>query len=204
MQPVLAALLAAPVAAAQPAVPADSLRNVLLEIREADQAPRLELMALMATHDNAPPDSLLLPLALWMRQSDAEQLARLAPLIDRYGWPERSVVGEEAAQAAFLVVQHAPADVQELYLPLLEAAVAEGEAAPGDLALLTDRVLTFRGEPQRYGSQVTSVNGARAFHPIEDVATVDARRAEVGLEPLAAYAERLGAPLPEGYPAPED
>ena len=187
------------VAAAQPSAPADSLRAVLLEIREADQAPRLELMVLMAEHDNAPPDSLVLPIALRMRQSDAEQLARLVPLLDRHGWPARSEVGDEAAKAAFLVVQHAPVDAQEQYLPLLEAAVAEGEADAADLALLTDRIAMFRGRPQRYGSQVTSVDGARAFHPIEDVAAVDARRAEVGLEPLAAYAERVEAPLPEGY-----
>lgn len=113
---------------------------------------------------------------------------------------ERS--GEEAARAAFLVVQHAPVDVRERFLPLLEAAVAAGEAVAADLALLTDRIAMFRGRPQRYGPQVTGMNGVRAFHPIEDVAAVDARRAEVGLEPLAGYVERVGAPPPEGYAAP--
>ena len=77
------------------------------------------------------------------------------------GWPGRSLVGEEAAHAAWLLAQHAdrhPA-LQEQWLSLLEAAVAQGEASPIDLAHLTDRVLLARGELQVYGTQTNGADG---------------------------------------------
>jgi hypothetical protein len=42
------------------------------------------------------------------------------------------------------------------------------------------------------------VDGRLVAHPIEDEANVDARRAEVGLMPMAGYAKQLA----EGYKLP--
>jgi hypothetical protein len=92
------------------------------------------------------------------------------------------------------VVQHAPADVQQSLLPLLQRAVLQGQARPSDLALLEDRVRVAQGKPQRYGSQMRSspTPGPPLLEPIEDEACVDQRRASVGLEPLADNLRRFG------------
>ena len=45
-----------------------------------------------------------------------------------------------------------------------EAAVAAGDASPGDLAYLTDRVLVAQGEPQVYGTQ-WGTNAAGEWEP---------------------------------------
>jgi hypothetical protein len=48
------------------------------------------------------------------------------------------------------------------------------------------------GQPQLYGTQFTAAGGGElAPHPIEDPERLDERRAEVGLEPFAAYEARM-------------
>jgi len=124
---------------------------------------------------------------------DADNTAYMKTVIDKYGWPGESMVGEDGALAAFLMVQHADKDsqFQKKCLPLLEAAVQAGEVSAGNLAYLTDRVLIAEGKPQRYGSQFQTVDGKSVPFPIEDPANVDARRKAVGLGPLAEYAKEI-------------
>lgn len=55
----------------------------------------------------------------------------------------------------------------------------------------TDRVATARGQPQVYGSQANLIDGHVVLEPIADSAEVDARRARVGLPPLAEYVRLL-------------
>ena len=117
---------------------------------------------------------------------------RLRNIIDEHGWPLRSMVGDSAASAAFLITQHSPSDTfQREMLPLLEAAAAAGEATPSDVALLTDRVLTRDGKPQVYGTQFRIADGVLVPYPIEDVESLDERRARAGLMPMAEYVDML-------------
>lgn len=103
----------------------------------------------------------------------------------------------EGANQAWLLVQHADADpaFQERVLVLMQAAVAEGEASGSDLAYLTDRVRRAQGKPQVYGTQFQEVDGVLQLQPVEDLAQLDARRAAVGLESMAAYVARGEAQL---------
>ena len=116
-------------------------------------------------------------------------------VIERHGWPGKSMVGSDGAQAAFLLVQHADAEpaFQKRCLELLAKAVKQGEATGDQLAYLTDRVLVAEGKPQRYGTQFYTVGGKLAPRPIEDEANVDARRKEVGLPTMAEYERQMRA-----------
>jgi hypothetical protein len=102
-------------------------------------------------------------------------------------------VGSDGANAAFLLVQHADRDTafQASVLPLLERAYAAGDAEGPQVALLTDRLAVARGRRQVYGSQADIVGGRVVLKPIADSASVDARRARVGLPPLADYVRLL-------------
>ena len=161
------------------AVKADLARRV-----EEDQALRSEVMA-------AQP--ITLELAERLGAVDADNTAWMKDLITRHGWPTRARVGEKGAGDAWLLVQHADHDVefQELCLALLRAAVEQGQASETNLAYLADRVALHRGRPQRYGTQFVERNGELVPYELEDPAQVDKWRAEVGLGPLAEYAERL-------------
>ena len=68
-----------------------------------------------------------------MERADADNLPWIRQVIAEHGWPGRSDVGDDGAQAAWLLVQHADADpaFQRDCLGLLTAAVGQGEAPPG-------------------------------------------------------------------------
>lgn len=93
----------------------------------------------------------------------------------------------DGAEAAWLIVQHAigqPA-LQRQALQALAAAAARGEVPAWQVATLEDRVRTFEGRGQRYGTQFDwDPAGALNPLPIEDPAGLDQRRKAVGLPPL--------------------
>jgi hypothetical protein len=154
----------------------ENLRAQLLARGEADQRQRLR------------PDGNIDE----MQRVDQDNSAWFRALVNDRGWPGQSLVGADAAQAAFLLAQHTPDhELQRWFLPHLRTAVGDGEAQPADLALLEDRVRMFLGQPQRYGSQFILVDGALQLHEVEDPDTLDERRAAVGLEPFADYQRRI-------------
>ncbi len=121
------------------------------------------------------------------------------------GW---SLVGEEGALAAWVLIQHADLqlDLQRRGLAMLQAAVGADDASAGDLAYLIDRVRVADGEPQVYGTQVEiGADGElKPRTPIEDEANIDARRAAAGLGTLEEYYEEFRnagepEPSPTGY-----
>lgn len=125
-----------------------------------------------------------------MARVDVANTDRLRAIVDEHGWPGRSLVGEEGAENAWLLAQHAVAqlDFQRRALALLTEAVAAGEATPTQLAYLTDRVRIAEGQEQIYGTQlVGGEDGHLVPHPIENADLVDERRAQIGLEPIAEY-----------------
>jgi len=122
---------------------------------------------------------------------DRANTARMREIVATCGWPGYALAGTDGAHAAWLLVQHAPGEFQEQCLPLLEAAVARGDAAPRDLAYLTDRVLMHRGEPQVYGTQYMIMNGQLSLWTVRDPDHLDERRAALGLPPEAENRARL-------------
>jgi hypothetical protein len=157
----------------------DQLRNELLARMEKEQKLRRDL--------NASPDDL--QLLMRMMEADAQNTMWLDEIIQQHGWPSKSLVGEDGAQAAFLIVQHSPAlQFQQKCLRLLEQAVHDNEADAISLAYLTDRIRTSEGKPQLYGTQgQTRSDGSIIPFPIEDEEHVDERRSALGLEPVAEY-----------------
>lgn len=162
-----------------------ALVDTLLRLEAEDQAGREGLARAAAAHDTvALRESLRADSArsLWLRRVVRER-----------GWPTRPAVADSASHAAWLILQHSPLyDWQGEMLPTLERLAAGGGLRRPDLALFTDRVLVHRGQPQRYGSQFNVDGGRLVPAPIADLPRVDARRAEVGLPPMADYVRLLG------------
>src|SRR6266545_453181 len=109
------------------------------------------------------------------------------------GWPARTLVGEDGAQAAWLLAQHADQDpaLQRAFLDALRSAVAEGEASPAHLAYLEDRVRVHAGQPQLYGTQFTVTDGEFGPYPIEDPQRLDERREE-GAPEILEHLQAVG------------
>lgn len=131
-----------------------------------------------------------------MNRVDVANTDRLREIVDEHGWPGRSLVGEEGAEHAWLLAQHASAqlDFQRRVLDLLTTAVVAGEATPRQLAYLTDRVRMLEGREQVYGTQfIWGEDGHPEPYPIQDPDHVEERRAAAGLESLREHQLRSAA-----------
>jgi hypothetical protein len=156
----------------------------LLKRLERDQAIRNEWIKKgVNTHDPT--------LEMRMQDIDTGNTARMREIIKQFGWPGPELVGEDGAEAAFLLVQHAEYAFQKEMLPLVRDAYRAHKLSGQDYALLLDRVLVREGKPQVYGTQAKPFDKWNGKEPvleaIEDEANVDRRRGEVGLPPLAEY-----------------
>jgi hypothetical protein len=85
----------------------------------------------------------------------------------------------------------------ERYLPILKEAAGKGELKKDMLAIYIDRIKMYKGEKQIYGSQIIYNKDKKIMelYPVEDEATVNDKRAEVGLDPLREYLEIMGVPF---------
>src|SRR5688572_18192485 len=173
----------------------DAVRRELEKMGEENQKHRQEIMELMdrlARSDNEKLAKKWKQAVERQNALDGKNQQRLDEIVKQYGWPKKSVFGEEAGGVAFSVVQHAELDYRKKYLPLIKEAASQKEARQADLAMLEDRILTREGKKQIYGTQVrlNQKTQLMELYPIDDEENVDARRIGVGLEPLAQYVKK--------------
>ncbi len=198
-----------------------ALRTELLALEKEDQQVRAAVLKELAAkgvclrNEKSLTDPALAKALLEAQQKlaavDLKHQKRLKEILDRHGWPGKTLVGADAARAAWLIAQHADNDLalQKRCLRLMQAA-PKGEVEPANLAYLTDRVLVGEKKKQRYGTQLRGEGGKFKPQPIEDEANVDRRRAQVGLPPLAEYLKLAqqeyekaeGAPRKPARPGP--
>lgn len=140
-----------------------------------------------------------------VHRQNAESLHRI---IDEFGWPGRSLVGNDGAEAAWLILQHAigSPEFQRKCLPILRNAVDSGDVPAIQVACLEDRIAVFEGRPQRYGTQFDwDGNGMLSPHPLEDPERVDDYRASVGLGPMTENIQEMRQrAAAEGHTQPDD
>jgi hypothetical protein len=64
----------------------------------------------------------------WDSELDRENTERLKQIVEQEGWPRKSDVGELAAEAAWIILQHSPdEDFQADMLPVLESLLPQKE-----------------------------------------------------------------------------
>jgi hypothetical protein len=164
----------------------ESLRQELLALTEQDQS-------FLATpkHD-------------WNTEEVQRQLlelmgrlrSRLVEILDTYGWPGKSLVGEDGAGAAWTLALHTmpEPDLLRRCLTLLRQAAAAGEAEPSQVPFLVDRLSLVERNAQVYGTTICRQEDGSFGPPLlEDPDHVDARRQAVGLPPLEQDIRRIEA-----------
>ncbi|WP_157444110.1 MULTISPECIES: DUF6624 domain-containing protein [unclassified Chryseobacterium] len=105
-------------------------------------------------------------------------------IIEKCGMPTLKEVNQRQMDAIWLGLQHSTEEkIRKKYFPQIEKAVKNGDLSKGQYALMKDRILMDEGKPQIYGSQIK--NGK--LYKVENPATVNKRRKEMGLEPIEDY-----------------
>jgi hypothetical protein len=167
------------------------LQKEILAIYEDDQGVRRDFMKIYKEKGTG--SKSVDSIGKIMIQKDSLNLIKITKILDERGWIGKDVVGAQANQTLFLVIQHADLKAQQKYLPVMREAVKKGNADKSSLALLEDRVALREGRKQIYGSQIAtnSITKKSFVSPLEDPDNVDKRRAEVGLGPIADYVKKM-------------
>jgi hypothetical protein len=120
---------------------------------------------------------------------------RVGEIFNEHGFVGFDVAGKEGSENFWLLVQHSDhnPEFQQQVLEKMKIEVDKGNALPNNYGLLVDRVKLNTGEPQVYGTQVTyNMNIGQAYpKALADSATVNERRALLGLEPLENYLNNM-------------
>jgi hypothetical protein len=162
----------------------EKLRQDLVAMRDEDLRVRQELV-----------DSGELGGAYVPRMEDVHRknAAHLRELIELYGWPAEDIAGQDGAEAAWLIAQHAVGEpqFQRRVLVLLRECVAANRVPAWHAAYLEDRIALHEGRPQRYGTQWVQDPADGRYRPwsLTDPAHVNKLRAEVGLGPMQPIPE---------------
>jgi hypothetical protein len=137
----------------------------------------------------------------FIRYFDSINMVMIKKIIEQYGYPGRSLVGEPTYITAWLILQHS--SEIETYFPLVKKAGELGEIGLDLVATMEDRMLMYRGELQNYGTQSSSgyvrdpVSGERILKPfiwpVKEPENVNERRKSMGFgTTIEEYARILG------------
>lgn len=132
-----------------------------------------------------------------MTKADRETTGPLKAIFERYGVPTYDMVGVDASKGFLVMVQHQAPEFRQAVLPKLKSNVDACQGDAGAYAMVYDRTQRDMGKKQLYGEQLECLAGrALSEAPIEDEATVNMRRARLGLLRIELYAElvRLHSP----------
>ncbi|MFK4144746.1 DUF6624 domain-containing protein [Streptomyces sp. NPDC004065] len=114
----------------------------------------------------------------------------LALIVRRHGWPDAELVGAAASTAALMILLHAPdLDFRLHCRDLIARAAADGRCPPVHLAYIADHCAVELGEPQFYGTRIDPAT-LRPY-PVRRPETLDERRQDVGLGPMAEQMRAL-------------
>lgn len=123
------------------------------------------------------------------RKNHAVNIKKVKKILNKYGWPEPTLIGERGNRTICNVLQHADQKTREHYIPLMKQAVLDKKLEARYLVRAEDRIATNKGELQIYGGQMKYYPETKSFNvwPVFDPANIDKRRAEIGLEPIAIF-----------------
>ncbi|NJB37226.1 DUF6624 domain-containing protein [Croceivirga sp. JEA036] len=118
-----------------------------------------------------------------MRKIDSINIVEVENIIDKFGYPSKSLVGEPANKAIFYVIQHS--NKINKYLPLIREATKNGDISQTSLAMMEDRNLMEQGLEQIYGTQIKGQANRKGewiyfLWPIKNVDSINVWRKQAG------------------------
>lgn len=129
------------------------------------------------------------------RKSDSLNLAKAKNIFKQYGFPGYNLVGKNASNNFWIIVQHADNDVafQEEYLRSMQKEISANNANISNYAFLVDRVKCNKKEKQVYGTQLW-LNKNKTSFAMPDVIEpekLNDRRKSVGLNSIDEYLKEM-------------
>lgn len=153
----------------------EALKNLLISLKDRDHELRAEILKERTLYDGYDPRMEALHLG------NAEKLNEI---IEKYGWPGRSLVGKEGANAACVLAQHSISkpELQRKFLQHIKVAVNKREATSCQAACLEDRILFNEGTPLKYGMLFDWDESGELIANVGNVELANELRREMGLQ----------------------
>jgi hypothetical protein len=134
----------------------------------------------------------------WYLQNhlDSLNILFIEDIIQKYGYPGKTMVGEPTNESAWNIIQHSQKIHQ--YMPLMKKVADKNELPFHLYAMMLDRDLMNQGKEQIYGSQIScrvikSGKNECFVWPIQDSTSVNKRRKKAGFDlTVEQNAKRLG------------
>ena len=172
-----------------------STDTLLKEVWNDDQQPRQQMLkltkAVTVEGRTELVDSLILVNEI-VERNDARNIKVVDKILKR-GLPQG--LSEESYKTIWIVIDHAPLEKQEQYLPLVEQMANASYIGLDEYAILYDRVAMGQNHPQRYGSQLVQFGNADNLQlyvwPIEDAEKLDSLRNSVGMSSFYNYLKHI-------------
>ena len=172
-----------------------STDTLLKEVWNDDQQPRQQMLkltkAVTVEGRTELVDSLILVNEI-VERNDARNIKVVDKILKR-GLPQG--LSEESYKTIWIVIDHAPLEKQEQYLPLVEQMANASYIGLDEYAILYDRVAMGQNRPQRYGSQLVQFGNADNLQlyvwPIEDAEKLDSLRNSVGMSSFYNYLKHI-------------
>lgn len=158
----------------------------LEKLRILDQEPRTMLSRLGEHH--ADTSQQIKDLWRVIRYLDCANVDTLENIIAEFGFPGMDKVGPEGNKTAWLVLQHADADVMERYNDTFKRSCQQGLTPMKYYAYFYDRLLILRGNTKvKYGCVFARHSDGQYYMDVEDPGCINRIRESVGLEPWDSY-----------------
>ncbi len=128
----------------------------------------------------------------WEKQSqlDKTNILYLDKVINKVGYPGRSMVGELSKDAAAEIIIHS--NSIDKYIEEVKEAAEKNELTYSKAATMEDMYLKGQNKEQLYGTQSAYFNDKYIIWPIKDEESVNYRRKEAGFETtIYEYAKEL-------------
>jgi len=166
-----------------------SLQMELIEMYIDDQAVRGNAMNEIITKYGLDPNKVTKDEGVPV---DEKNRNRLKQIFKEFGFPNKELVGRDAMQGIFLMIQHSDGDTdwQKSQLPNIEKAVKNGDMDGQSYAYLYDRIKINAGQKQLYGTQFANVDRTKKIAELadtEDIEHLNKRRRDVGMMPIEMY-----------------
>jgi hypothetical protein len=161
------------------------LIDEIIKVSQDDQKFRSTIQQAIRTHGQSSKEVI----ELWRYQHELDYVnqKKIRAIINEYGYPGKTLVGEKYKNVAFLVIQHADLEMQEEFFPLLFEEAKKDELDRLPILMLVDRIHLKKYGKQIHRSQsiLNQQTGKYEPAPIDNTINPNEIRVALGFKPLS-------------------
>ncbi|MGB0910002.1 MAG: DUF6624 domain-containing protein [Nitrospirales bacterium] len=160
----------------------EELKSLLISLKDRDRELRTEIFKEGTLNDGYDPK---------MEAWHLKNTEKLDEIIEKLGWPGKSLVGTEGSDATFMLACHSKStpSFQRKFLQHVQEAVKNQEAIKAQAACLGDRIRFNEGKPLKYGMLFDWDESGELVANVEDLDLTNELRKEMGLKTVEEESE---------------